>query len=402
MKSLSTFFARRFLFSPKSHSVINIISAVSMVALGIPVAAMVILTSVFNGFDGLIRRMYNEFDPDILITPAVGKVFSPDSLPADRIASLGGVSAVSFVLEDSGLVEYRGRQTTAAIKGVDDNFGDVVPIRSMLVRSRETEPPGAIVGQGVAYDLGMGHLLTDRLKVYVPRRGSYSALLPMSGFSAGELPVEGIFSLDADTDGRYIIAPLDFTRRLFDYGGRVSGLAVRFTGDVSEKQLKRRIADVAGEDFTVSTRYEQKASLYRIMRYEKWGVFFIGLMVLVIASFSIVGSLVMLVIDKRENIRTLGALGAPLALVRQTFTRQGMMIGLTGSAAGLILGVAVCAAQQLFGVVPMPAATFLVDSYPVEMKPLDIAAICVSFVAVTYIITTFTVRRAVTRREVGL
>lgn len=402
MASLSNWFARRFLFSPKSHSVINIISRVSMVAVGVPVAAMVILTSVFSGFEDLIRRMYNDFDPDILIVPAEGKVFAPGTLDSERILSLEGVSAVSWVLEENGLLEYRGRQTTATVRGVDDGFGRVVPIESMLQMSRPTADPGAIVGQGVAYNLGMGALLSEPLRVYVPRRGNYSSLLPVNSFASGEVPVAGIFVLDAETDGEYVIAPLEFTQRLFDYEGKVSGLMVRFADGAEVKKLKKEISAITGDEFRVLTRYEQKASMYRIMRYEKWGVFFIGLMVLIIASFSIVGSLLMLIIDKRENIRTLRALGAPLGLVRSVFTRQGMMIGMTGATGGLVLGVLVCAVQQIFGVVPMPAASFLVDSYPVLMKPAEITVICVTFVAVIYVITTLTVRKAITRRNMGL
>ncbi len=399
MPSLSAFFARRFLFSPKSHSVINIISRVSMVAVGVPVAAMVILLSVFNGFDDLIRRMYHDFDPDLLVQPAEGKVFDPASLDSGAISSLDGVAGVSYVLEESALLEYRGRQTTATVRGVDKAFRGVVPIEGMLYQGK-ADGEGAVVGQGIAYELGIRMGLSEQLEFYVPRRGSYSALLPVNSFSTGEVPIEGVFMLDADTDGEYVIVPLDFARELFDYDGLASGLMVRFTDEGEAKRLKKEVSEIAGDDFTVLTRYEQKASMYRIMTYEKWGVFFIGLMVLVIASFSIVGSLIMLIIDKRGNIRTLGALGATPRLVRSIFTRQGMMIGMIGAVGGLVLGVVICAVQQVFGVIPMPAATFLVDSYPVMMKPLDIAVVCAAFVAVNYIITKFTVLKAIGKRDV--
>ncbi len=401
MAPLSQFFARRFLFSPKSHSVINIISRVSMVAMGVPVAAMVILLSVFNGFDDLIRRMYHDFDPDLLVRPAEGKVFDPASLDSAAIASLDGIAAVSYALEESALLEYRGRQTTATVRGVGEDFDKVVAIGGML-HMGAAEGEGAVVGQGIAYELGIRMNIAERLKFYVPRRGNYSALLPVNSFSTGEVPIEGIFVLDADTDGEYVIVPLGFAQELFDYEGKASGLMVRFAGEGNAQKLKKQVAEIAGEGFEVLTRYEQKATMYRIMTYEKWGVFFIGLMVLVIASFSIVGSLIMLIIDKRGNIRTLGALGATPRLVRSVFTRQGMMIGMIGAVGGLILGVAVCAVQQIFGVIPMPAATFLVDSYPVMMKPLDIAAVCAAFVAVNYIITKFTVLKTIGKRDLGM
>ncbi len=392
---LSDFIARRFLFSPKSHSVINIISRVSMVAVGIPVAAMVILMSVFSGFDDLIRKMYRDFDPDLLVAPAEGKVFDPRTLDTGAVSALEGVAAVSFILEESALIEYFGNQTTVTVRGVDSLFREVVPIEGMMYLGR-ADAGGAILGQGVTYELGGVRLgSSDMLRFYVPRRGAYSALLPMTGFSSGEQPLEGIFSLDADTDGKYVIVPIGFAQELFDYDGMASGLMVRFTPGVSEKRLKSEVAAIAGTDFKTLDRYEQKESMYRIMVLEKWGVFFIGLLVLVIASFSIVGSLIMLVIDKRDGIRTLAALGANTRLVRGVFVRQGMMIGTIGAAGGLVLGVAVCAVQQIFGVIPMPGATFLIDSYPVLMRPLDIAAICASFLTVNYLICIFTVRTAI-------
>jgi lipoprotein-releasing system permease protein len=243
--------------------------------------------------------------------------------------------------------------------------------------------------------MGIGLGLSENLRFFVPRRGSYSALLPVNAFSGGDVAVDGVFVLDADTDGEYVIVPLDFARELFDYAGMASGLAVRFEDGAGADRLKAAVADIAGEDFKVLDRYEQKASMYRIMKLEKWGIFFIGLMVLVIASFSIVGSLIMLIIDKRAGIRTMRAMGASTRLVRSIFVRQGMAIGTIGALGGLVLGVGICAVQQIFGVVRLPAASFLVDSYPVLMRPGDIALVCAAFLTVNYLITIFTVRTAV-------
>jgi lipoprotein-releasing system permease protein len=401
MNRLVNWFARRFLFSPKSHSVINIISRVSMVAVGIPVAAMVILVSVFNGIDRLVRNLYNDFDPDIVILPAEGKVFTPDSLARGSIAELDGVAATSYVLEESALIEYHDRQATVTLRGVDSLFCEVVPIENMIVAGAWISD-SATIGQGVAYNIGISLMYSDEIKFYAPRRGSYSSLLPINSFSIAEISLDAIFALDADTDSQYVLVPLDFTQQLFDYEGRVSALMVRFAEGVHAKKLKKQIEAAVGDNFKVLDRYQLKASMYRIMKYEKWAVFFIGLLVLVIASFSIIGSLLMLIIDKRAGIRTLGAVGAPMKMVRRIFVRQGMMIGLTGAVGGLVLGVVVCGVQQIWGVIPMPAATFLVESYPVLMKPLDIVAICMAFVGVIYIITIFTVRRAITKSDLGL
>jgi lipoprotein-releasing system permease protein len=362
---------------------------------------MVILMGVFSGFDDLIRKMYRDFDPDLLVQPALGKVFDPRTLDMAAIRGLEGVRAVSLMLEESVLLEYRGRQTTATVRGVDEEFAAVVPIENMMF-SGAFGGGGVTVGQGIAYELGVNPALSEQMGFFVPRREAYSALLPMTGFSAAEAPVDGVFMLDAETDGEYVMAPLEFAQRLFDYDGMASGLAIRSEAGTSERGLREAVAGIAGEEFRILTRYEQKESMYRIMRLEKWGIFFIGLAVLIIASLSIVGSLIMLVIDKRDGIRTLGALGASAGMVRGIFVRQGMMIGTIGAVGGLVLGVAVCAVQQLFGVIPMPGATFLVDSYPVLLRGGDIAAVCAAFLTVTYLITIFTVWKTIGRRDLGL
>ncbi len=392
--SLSNLIARRFLFSPKSHSVINIISRVSMVAVGIPVAAMVILMGVFSGFDDLIRRMYHDFDPDLTVQPAEGKVFDPSGLDRAAIGSLEGVEATSLMLEESAMIEYRGRQTTATVRGVDSLFPRVVPIERMMWAG-SWDGMGAVPGQGIAYEMGVSMNLSEPMRFIVPRRGAWSALLPMSAAGSVEMPVGGVFVLDAETDGQYVLMPLERARELFEYDGMASSLAIRFAPGANEKRVREAVQAVAGDGFRVLTRYERNESMYRIMRLEKWGIFAIGLAVLVIASFSIVGSLIMLIIDKRDGVVTLRALGARTGTVRGIFVRQGMMIGAIGASGGLVLGLVVCAVQQLFGVIPMPGATFLVESYPVLVRWGDIAAIVAAFVAVCWIITIFTVRMTV-------
>jgi lipoprotein-releasing system permease protein len=364
-----------------------------MVAVGIPVAAMVILMGVFSGFDDLIRKMYRDFDPDLLLQPAEGKVFDPRTLDIAAIEATEGVAAVAPVLEERAMIEYRGRTTTATVRGVDSLYTGVVPVGNMMYAG--TFEGGALVGQGIAFEMGISLNLNEPLSLITVRRGVRSALLPQSAVKVEEVPVKGIFTLDAETDGTFVLVPMESARRLFDYEGMASGLAVRFADGASEKRVKAAVEKIAGSDFRVLTRYEQKESMYRVMELEKWGIFAIGLAVMIIASFSIVGSLIMLVIDKRDGIRTLGALGAGKGMLRGIFVRQGMMIGAIGGIGGLLLGLVVCSVQALFGVIPMPGATFLVENYPVLVRGIDLAAICVAFVAVNYIITIFTVRMTV-------
>lgn len=406
MRSLETFFARRFLLSGGAHSVINIISRVSAVAVGIPVAAMVILMSVFNGFESLVKSMYRNFDPEILVAPRQGKVFDVAELDTAALRAVNGVKAVCFVLDDAALLEYRGAQQTAVVRGVDDDFIKVIPMENMMVRGEFSllhgELPQVVVGQGIAYDLGVRTSFYDPVRFYAPRRGRYSAILPIGAYSASQAYPKGVFALDADTDGQYVITSIDFARELFDYDGKASSLMIAVEDGVNAARIISEVERIAGADFAVLDRYRQKPSMYRIMVYEKWGIFFIAAMVLLIASFSVVGSLIMLIIDKRENIRTMSALGCTLGFIRGVFMRQGMMISGAGAAGGLVLGLAVCLVQKWFGIVQIPARTFLIKSYPVEIRLLDLVCIAAVFIVINYFISKFTVLKTVTKADMTI
>lgn len=396
-------FAGRYMRSRKSLSVINIISRVSIFAVGVPVAAMVILLSVFNGFDSLVKSMYTAFDPDILISPAQGKVFDAGGIDEGKLAAVKDVEVFSHMLEESVMMEYRGRQTLATLRGVDENYDLIVPIRDLVTagtyRLGDRDNGQAILGQGVAYDLA-ARINFDIVRAYVPRRVQFSSLLPMDALSAGNLNATGFFALDADTDGEYAITSIDFMRGLLEYDGRSSGIAVKLREGARQENAKQAIEKTVGEEYKVQTRYEQKASMYNILKYEKWGIFFIIFMVLVIASFSIVGSLAMLIIDKRPDIRILVTMGGDIPFVRRIFMNEGMLIGCLGTVAGIAFGVLVCWLQQAFGFVKLGGQTFLVDAYPVVMKPQDILIVAAATLAVTWVIAKFTVSKMIPKSDI--
>lgn len=403
MNRLSQLFARRYLFSAKSHSVINVISAVSVVAVGVPVAAMIILMSVFNGFAGLVDGMQSAFDADLEVRPREGKTFMTDALPTDSIRSIEGVRGVSFALEQSALAEYGGRQVVITVRGVDDNYTDVLPMTDYVQTGefelRLGEIEQACVGSSVAYRLGVRTFLDTPLNLYSPRRGEISTLLPIDAYTHRRTWPSGVFMISGDVDDSYILTTIELAQSLFDYDGRASQLLVDVRDDASLERTRDAVQTAVGDDFKVVTRLEQQAALYRIMKYEKWGIFFISLLVLIIASFSIVGSLAMLIIDKRDNITTLRAIGARTEFVRSIFTGQGALIGLLGAAIGLVLGVGVCWAQQHFGLIEMPGTTFVVRYYPVEMKLTDILLIIAAMAIVTMAITQLTVRTMIRPTE---
>ena len=404
---LPLLFARRYLFSRGARSVINIISGLSAFAVGVPVAAMVILLSVFNGFDSLVRSMYNDFDPDLTVTSAEGRTFDRSLVDSAAIASLEGVRALSFTLEENVLLGYKGRQAVATLRGADAGYPEVSHVREMTAYGQWPEPwqqpdqglAPAVPGLGLAGSLGTGALPAGPVDIYALGGGTLSSLLPATGYRREQVEATAVFALDAETDSRYMLVPLAAARRLTGRPQAVSQLMLSTGGDDRTAQrVKRTLERMLGDGFRVLTRYEQKASLYRIMRYEKWGIFFIALLVMAVASFSIAGSLTMLVIDKRRDIGILRAMGAPVALVRRIFETEGMLICLCGSVTGAAAGLAVCLVQRWTGAVKLPAATFLAESYPVEVRALDLACVAVAFCATGWLITKFTVLKTIPRK----
>ena len=405
MPRLPLFFARRYLFSKKSHSVINIVSGVSAFSVAIPVMAMVILLSVFNGFEGLIKSMYRSFDPDIRITPVRGKVFPIDSLPRERFLAIDGVRDAAYALEDNAVFEYRDRQAFGTMCGVDSLYRQVVPLDSLrtegVFQLQFGDFPEAYVGQGMAYALGIRVNLNSPISVYVPRRGRVSPLLPYSFYKKQNIFPSGVFALEAEVDGKYVIVPLHFAQELLDYPGQASSVAIRLEADASPQRVQQQIGQWLGDDYKIQSRYQQKESFYRIMMYEKWGIYFIILLVLVIASFSLIGSLVMLIIEKRKDSQTLVTMGADTKLLRKIFVAEGMLIYLIGAGGGLLLGVALALAQQHFGFLKLSGETFLIDAYPVEVHPSDLAWVIVTFVSVSYLISVLTVRAMRPKKEIS-
>lgn len=396
MTPLPRFIARRYLFAPEARSVINLISGVSVVAVAMPVAAMIILLSVFNGFETLVRSMCSVFDAGLTVMPHEGKTFEAAALDTAALRRIPGVGALSFMLEQSALLEHDGRQATATVRGVDDGWSEVFGLDDALsageCRVRIGDLERLLVGQSMAWQLGIRSLADADVAAYAVRRGEFSSLLPMANYTRRTVPVSGVYALDLQTERTYVLSSLRLAQELFDYPGRVSALAIRLDEGADAAAVRRAVAEALGSDYRVLTRYELRASFYRIMTAEKWGIFLIALLVLVVASFSVVGALAMLIVDKRRDIATLRALGADTALVRSVFRAEGLLICALGAGLGVVLGVGASLAQQHFGLIEIPAETFLTKSYPVEFRPGDLAAVVVAFGGVSLLLTGLTVR----------
>ena len=403
---LPQFFARRYLFSPKSRSVVNLISGLSVAAVAMPVAAMIVLLSVFNGFESLVKSMCSAFDADLTVSARQGQTFAADAVDTAALRRISGVEAMSFVLEESALLEHGDRQATATVRGVDDAYEAVFPLSDAVAageyRVRVGDLERLVIGQSMAYMLGVRTLADAEVGVYAVRRGSFSSLLPFDNYTRRTIPLGGVYTLDLETERTYVLASLRMAQELFSRPGRVSGLVVRLRDGADAVQVRDAVAQQLGGDYRVRTRYELRASFYRIMTYEKWGIYFIILLVLLVASFSLIGSLAMLIIDKRKDIRTLMTLGADVPLLRKIFVSEGMMVYLLGAAGGLVLGLALALGQQHFGWLKLSGQTFLLDAYPVEVHAADLVWITLTFVVMSYLISSLTVRAMIPRREIKM
>lgn len=389
--NLSLYIAKRYLFSRKKKNAINIISLISVLGVTVGVTALVVILSVFNGFDEVIKSLINSFDPDIKITAVEGKAFLPEDAGKSRILQLDGIEAVSEVLEENSLVRYDEKQFIATLKGVDKNFEYVTGIDTMMREGdfilEQNNKPYAVVGHGVAYSLRVGLNFIKPLVFYMPRRtGEYSMVNPENSFNREVVFPSGIFSIEQDYDTRYIILPIRVVRDLLEYDYEVSALEIKIAKNADLETLKDEIRTLTGENFSVLDRYEQNEVFYRIMKSEKWATFLILTLILVIASFNIIGSLTMLIIDKKDDIEILKDLGANEGLIRKIFLVEGWLISIVGSIAGIFLGTIISLLQEYLGIIKIGGSgTFVIDAYPVKYQLPDILLVWLTVLVIGFI-----------------
>lgn len=375
--NLPFFIARRYLISKKSHNIINLISGISMVGVAVGTAALIIVLSVFNGFESVVKSLFSVFDPDIEITIIQGKTFHNNQVNEDQIRSLPGVISYTEVVEENALLYYKKQQYLATIKGVDSLYQHNSPLDSLLVTGEMTLQDDsldfAVPGYGIAYFLDIDMNAPDNLiSVYIPKRTGSITGLPQESFYSELIQPIGIFSVQQDFDDKYMLVPLRFARRLLDYSNEVTSIEIRLAKGADSKSIQQKVTEIVGPEFRVQNRFQQQEVLYKIMKTEKWAVFLILTFILIVASFNVVGSLTMLILDKQKDIGILRSLGARDATIKQIFFLEGLLITLTGAIAGLILGLLVCFLQLKFGLVKLQGGgSFIMDAYPVEMMLTD-------------------------------
>jgi lipoprotein-releasing system permease protein len=375
--NLPFFIARRYLISKKSHNIINLISGISMVGVAVGTAALIIVLSVFNGFESVVISLFSVFDPDIEITVAQGKTFHNSEINADKIRALPGVIHYTEVVEENALLHYKKQQFLATIKGVDSLYQKNSPIDSLLVTGEmvlQTDSLDyAIPGYGIAYFLGLDMNAPDNLiSVYIPKRKGAISGLPQESFKSELIRPTAIFSVQQDFDDKYMLVPLRFARRMLDYTDEVTSIEIRFAKGSDEGVIKEEIKEITGPGFRVQSRYEQQEVLYSIMKSEKWAVFMILTFILLVASFNVIGSLTMLILDKQKDINIMRSLGARDNTIKQIFFFEGLLITLTGAVAGLLLGLLVCFVQLKFGLIKLQGGgSFIISAYPVKIILTD-------------------------------
>ena len=391
---LPYFIAGRYLRSRKSHSVINIISGVSVAAMATPVAAMVILLSVFNGLEGMVRSLYAAVDADITVRAAEGSTFELAGVDTAAMRSAAGVEALAPVLEQGAMAEAAGRRTIVRLRGIGEEYGRVVPVAQTVYNGTFTVAVGegrsAVVGHRTAQELGMSRQSAgDTVAFYAINRARISSLLPVGGYTRRALPVAGFYSID-DENGDVAFVSMDEAQRIFNYAGHASALVVKVADGADADEVAARLQEIAGGGMEVLTR-ERSNSIYRLMALEKWGVFAVALLVLAVASLTVVGTIVMIMIDKRDDAATLRTMGASRAMVRAIFVGEGNLLAAVSLVLGLVLGVGLTLLQQTVGLVRLQTATLMVDVYPVELHAADVVLTAVAYAAVAHVVTRLTV-----------
>ena len=396
------FVARRYLFSKKSTHAINVISAISVIGVAVATVALVVTLSVFNGFHDLVASFFTQMDPQLKVVPVMGKTAPADDPILTRIRQLPEIEVATECLEDQALAVYGDRQMMVKLKGVDDNFDQLTHIREILEGDGTFELHAAdmnygIPGLGIAYQMGLGYTYQQPLKIYAPRReGQLNMADPTDGFVEDELYSPGVvFCMkQGKYDKNYILTSLAFARHLFQQDGQLSSLELRLKPGSSFDRVKTEIKSLAGTKYQVLDRYEQQDDTFRIMKVEKLIAYIFLTFILMIACFNIIGSLSMLIIDKRSDVQTLRNLGATESQISRIFLFEGRMISVVGAVIGIVVGLLLCWLQQQFGFVRLGSSegSFVVDAYPVSVHPWDIVLIFLTVIAVGFLSVWYPVR----------
>ena len=402
--NLSFYIAKRYLFSKKSHNAINVISGVSVCGVALATLALVCTLSVFNGFQDLVATFFTAFDPELKITATSGKVFDGHDIRIEKLHDFSEIEVFSESLEDNAMVQYNGKQAMVVIKGVEDNFSHLTAIDSILYGRGEMVLYDEIVdyaipGVELTSILGTGIRFLDPLEVYAPKRGTQiNVANPASSFNVSYLHSSGlVFAVNQQKyDASYILTSLKFARNLFQYDTEVSSIELKLKEGVDVEAFADKIGGILGDDFIVQNRYEQQADTFRIMQVEKLISYLFLTFILLVACFNVIGSLSMLIIEKKNDVVTLRGLGADDRLISRIFLFEGCLISFLGALVGVVLGLSLCLVQQEFGILTLgsgaSAGAFVVDAYPVSVHWQDVVLILITVLVIGFLSVLYPVK----------
>lgn len=383
--------AKRYLFSKKSTNAINIISLVSGLAMLFGTLALILVLSVFNGLEDLVKSLYTVFYPDIVVIAKEGKTFDVTNELRQKVASIHYIDAFSFTLEENALLEYTDRQHICTVKGVDPNYFNVVKqFDTFMIEGKKVLKSDSInytiVGVGVEQKLGLNAAQAFHpLAIYMPRKASSSFSSMENAFNKSYVTTSGAFAVSDEFDTKYAFVPLDFFQQLTDNFQRASKIEIRLKDAKNTEEAIEFMKHKIGNSFLVKSRYEQNEVLYKILKSEKWVTFAILVFIMIVASFNIIGALSMLVLEKKKDIATLTALGIHKNNIVKIFLLEGILMSCAGAVIGMMLAFMLCILQQEVGLVAMPGTSFLVKYYPVKMQFLDFVAVTAVVIAISVV-----------------
>ncbi|MBR6346037.1 MAG: ABC transporter permease [Bacteroidales bacterium] len=391
--------ALRYLFAKKSHNVINVITLISMIGMAVGTAALVVIMSVFNGFNKIVDASLTDLDPDFKILPREGKAFLPDEAVFSKIYDDSSVATMCSVLEDNVFLSYNGKQSLAKAKGVDSVYEDEAPIAAHVINGQfqlhSDGVPRVVMGAALAWSLGANPAFLTPLEIYYPTRsGNISPANPLGSVHSVKARPSGLFTAGADVDASLVILPLETLRELFEYDEEVSAVEIRAAEGLSKREMKaleKRLRETLGDGFILRDRRSLNDSIYRMMRYEKLAIYMILIFIIIIIAFNVLSSQTMLIIEKSGDIDILHSLGAPRSMLRRIFRLEGYLVTLIGLAAGLVAGIALVLLQQHFGFIKMPG-NYLIDHYPVALRASDLLWTVAGVTVIGYIISFIPVR----------
>ena len=397
------FIARRYFFSRKQRTVVNLISWISLIGIAVSTMALIVVLSVYNGIGQLTQTLFNTFDPHLMVQPTKGKTFHTTQFDYEALSQLPGVQAVGCVVEENAWMTYRHNEAIVTLRGVDNQYARITGLDTLLhegvylLHERlddTTEVDYLLMGAEVYYNLGVRQMSNVPVAVHIPKRGAGIGLIPQQAFNTGYALPGGNFYIQQDIDNRYVVAHIDFVRSLMGYSpDECTQLCISLTPEADVDHVKTQVRSLLGDNFKVLDRFEQQPIYYKVFRSERLGIYLILALIVLISTLNLVASLSLLMMDKRHDIATLRAMGMEGKGVRRIFRIEGVMISAMGVIAGLVVGFVVCFLQQHFGIVKM-GSNFVVSAFPVAMRGIDFLLTTLLVMALSSLAVLFAVRKS--------